>query len=324
MKLLWSLAFCSACAGFAGGASAQNPAGAAAKFPGKPIRFVLGPSPDLLPRLVGQKLSEIWGQQVIVDPRPAANGLVAAEAVAKSTPDGYSWLLSTGTFVVDNCLNANLPYHLMRDFAPVTLMATLPFVLVVHPSVPATSVAELINVARARPGQLNYASTGNGSTAHLATEMFKNMAGVDLVHVPYKSVPAALIDVAGSQVQVMFAAAQAGLPQVRSGRLRALAVSGPKRSLAAPEIPSVAESGLPGFEVVGWNGVHVPAQTPRPLIDQLNRDIVGVLKLPDVNERMVASGFDPAATTVAGFDEFVRANYARYAKIIKDAGIRAE
>ena len=324
MNLFWRLVFCTACMGIAAGAQAQNPSPASAAFPNKPIRFVLGPAPDLLPRLVGQKLTEIWGQQVIIDPRPAANGLVAAVAIAQATPDGYSWLLSTGSFVAENSLRAELPYHLVRDFAPVTLMATLPFVLVVHPSVSAASVAELIKLARAKPGQLNYASTGNGSTLHLGTEMFKSMAGIDMVHVPYKSVATALIDVVGGQVQVMFAAAQAGLPQVRSGRLRALAMSGPKRSVAAPEIPSVAESGVPGFELIGWNGVHVPVKTPRRIIDKLNRDIVSVLKLPDVNERMIKSGFDPAPTTVAEFDEFVKANFARNAKIIKEMGIRAE
>ena len=324
MNLFWRLAFCTACTGVAAGAPAQNPSPASAAFPSKPIRFVLGPAPDLLPRLVGQKLTEMWGQQVIIDPRPAANGLIAAVAIAQATPDGYSWLLSTGSFVAENSLRAELPYHLLRDFAPVTLMATLPFVLVVHPSVPAASVAELIKLARAKPGQLNYASTGNGSTLHLGTEMFKSMAGIDMVHVPYKSVATALIDVVGGQVQVMFAAAQDGLPQVRSGRLRALAMSGPKRSVAAPEIPTVAESGLHGFELVGWNGVHVPVKTPRRIIDQLNRDINSVLKLPEVNERMIKSGFDPAPTTVAEFDKFVKENFARNAKIIKQMGIRAE
>lgn len=293
-------------------------------FPVRPIRFVLGPAPDMLPRLVGQKLTEQWRQQVIIDPRPAANGLIAAETVAKANPDGHTWLLTTGAFVTDNILQVNTRYLLLRDFAPVALLATLPFVLVVNPSVPASSVAELIKVARARPGQLNYASVGDGSTSHLAGELLKSIAGIDVTHVPYKSVMAGILDTVGGQVQLMFGAAQVALPLARAGRLRALAVSTAKRSPGAPDIPTLAEAGVPGYEINPWNGVHVPALTPRPIVERLNRDIVRVLKEPEMIERMIQVGLDPSIMSVAEFDAFVKSIFTRYTKIIKDLGIRTQ
>jgi tripartite-type tricarboxylate transporter receptor subunit TctC len=305
--------------------SALSPQAAAAQnFPVKPIRFVIGPAPDLLPRLVGQKLAEGWGQQVVVDQRQGAAGAIAGEIVAKAPPDGYTWLMSSASFVIISGLYPKLPYDFMRDFTPVTLMATLPFIVVVHPSVPAKSLAELIQLARAKPGQLNYASAGSGTSTHLVTEMFRSMARIDIVHVPYKGVVPAITDVLGGQVQIMFAIAQAGVPHVQSGKLRALAITSTKRSLAVPEVPTIAESGFPDIDVVGWNGVHVPSKTPRDVIAKINGDIAKILKLPEVRERMVAAGFEPAMTSVGEFAAFVNRDVQRYTKVIKESRIRVD
>lgn len=296
----------------------------AQNYPVKPVRFLIGAAPDLLPRLIGQKLAEKWGQQVVVDQRPAAGGIIAGDIVAKAQPDGYTWLMSTASFLTVNALHSDLPYDFGRDFTPVTLMATLPWILVVHPAVPAKSLTEFVQLARARPGKINYANPGNGTSTHLVTEMFKNNAQIDIVNIPYKGVAAAVTDLLGGQVQFMFAIAQAGLPHVQSGKLRALAITTLKRSPAVPDLPTLAESGFKDMDVVGWNGVHVPAKTPRAVIDKIHAAIAEVLKAPELKERMLAAGFDPAATTVAEFDTFVKRDVQRYAKVIKESGIHAE
>jgi tripartite-type tricarboxylate transporter receptor subunit TctC len=296
----------------------------AQEVPSKPIRFVIGPAPDLLPRLLGQKLAERWKQQVIVDQHPAAGGIVAAEIVAKAPPDGYTWLMSSASFHINELFYSNLPYRFARDFRPVTLMATLPFILVVHPSVPVNSLAELIQLARAKPGQLNYGSAGNGTSTHIVTEYLKSVAKIDIVHVPYKGVAPAITELLGGQVQVMFAIAQAGLPHVQSGKLRALAVSSAQRYAPAPELPTIAELGFPDFEMIGWNGLHVPAATPRAVVERLNTEIAQVLSAPDFRQRVLAAGFVLASTTVDAFDAFVKKDTATYAKVIREAHIRAE
>jgi tripartite-type tricarboxylate transporter receptor subunit TctC len=301
----------------AGVAGAQN-------FPVKPIRFVVGASPDLLPRLLGQKLAERWGQQVVVDQRMGASGLIAGELVAKSPPDGYTWLMSTATFLIVSDLYPKVPYDIERDFAAVTLMATLPWIVAVHPSVPAKSLQELVQLARARPGQLNYASAGNGTSTHLVTEMFKSAAKIDMVHVPYKAVVPAVVDTIAGQTQVMFVIAQAGVPHVASGKLRALAITSPKRSAAVPDVPTVSESGFPEIGVVGWNGLHVPAKTPRALVNRIHGDMAAVLAAPDTKERMLAAGFELATTSVAEFEAFVKQDLQRYRKAIKDARVRID
>lgn len=297
---------------------------AAQSYPVKPIRFVIGPAPDLLPRLVGQKLAATLKQQVVVDQRPGAGGIIAGETVAKAPPDGYTWLMSSASFVILGGLYSNLPYDFMRDLAPVTLMATLPFILVVHPAVPAKSLPEFVQLARAKPGQINYGNPGNGTSTHLATEMFKNAVKIDIVNVPYKGVVQAVTDLLAGQVHFMFAIAQAAVPHVQSGKLRALAVSSSKRSAALPELPTIAESGFPEIDVVGWNGVHVPAKTPRATIDKINAAIADVLKSREMKERMIASGFDLVATTVEEFDAFVKRDVERYAKVIKESHIRVD
>lgn len=299
-------------------AAAQSPA-----YPVKPIRLIVGPGPDSLARLFGQKLTEAWGQPVIVDQRGGGGGTISAEAVAKAPPDGYTLLLATGTHAI-NPLVYKTAYDIVRDFEPVTLLGSTPFVLAVNPSVPAHSVAELIALAKARPGKLNYGSGGNGTPPHLATELFKSMAGVDIVHVPYKTVAAAITDLIAGQVQVMFTVGPAGLPQVKAGRIRGLAVSTARRSSFAPDLPTVAESGMPGFDVVAWNGVLAPAGTPKPVITKLHDAIIAAMREPDVRSRMAGLGFEPVGDTPEQFGEFLKADVARWAKVVKASGAHVD
>ena len=293
-------------------------------YPVKPIRIVVGPGSDLLARLVGEKLTGLWGQQVVVDQRPGGGGIIAQDIVAKSAADGYTWLFSTAAFTINATLMPHQQTSLARDFAPVMLWATATFYLLVNPSVPAHSVSELIELARAKPGQLNYSSAGVGTPPHLAGEMFKSMAHINIVHVPYKTAAAAVTDLIGGQVQMSFQFAPTALPHIKSGKLRALAVSSAKRSPGAPELPTIAESGLPGFEVLGWDGVHVPKGTPKAIIDRIDRDALDALKLSDVRERMATAGLDAAGDTPEEFALFVRNDIARWAKVIAEAGIKPE
>jgi tripartite-type tricarboxylate transporter receptor subunit TctC len=293
-------------------------------YPVKPVRFVLGPAPDVLARLVGQKLTESWGQQVIVDQRPAAGGIIAGEIVAKAPPDGYTWLLSTGAYPTVVGLYPKLPFDFVRDLAPVSLLATIPFLLVVHPSVPAKSVAELVTLARARPGQLNYASGGNGTTSHLAGEMFKNMAGVNIVHVPYKGVIPGVIDLISGHVHLSFAIMQSAYPHVQAGKLRGLAVSGAKRSPSAPALPTIAESGVPGYEFTSWNGVHVTAGTPRAVVTKIHAELVRVVALPDVKERMFGLGLEVVGSAPEQLGSLVVSDIAKWGKVIKESGVRVD
>ncbi len=296
----------------------------AQEYPTKPIRFVIGPAPDVLARLVGQKLTDAWGQQVIVDRRPAAGGIIAGETVAKAPPDGYTWLLSTGAYPTLMGLYPKLPFDFVRDLAPVSLLATIPFLLVVHPSVPVKSVQELVKLARAKPGQLNYASSGNGTTAHLAGEMFKNMAGVNIVHVPYKGTVEGVTDLIGGQVHMMFAIMQLGFPYVKAGKLRALAVSGAKRSQSAPDFPTIAESGVPGYEFTSWNGVHVTAGTSKAIVGRIHAELMKVVALPDVRERMFNLGMEIAGSTPEELAALVKSDIAKWGKVIKDSGVRVD
>jgi len=297
-------------------------ANAQTDYPTKPIHFIVGPGPDSLARLFGQKMSEAWGQPVIVDQRGGGGGTISAEAVAKGTPDGYWLLLTTGTHAI-NASVYKTSYDL-RDFAPVTLLGATPFVLAVHPSVPVKSVAELIKLAKAQPGKLNYGSGGSGTPPHLATELFKQMAGVNMVHVPYKTIPAAITDLLAGQIQVMFTVGPAGLPHVKAGRIRGLAVSTIKRSAFAPDLPTVAESGLPGFNVFGWNGVLVTAGTPRPVIEKLHSLFITAMKDPEVRTRMAGFGFEPIGNSPEEFGAFVKEDIARWAKLVKETGAKVE
>ena len=296
----------------------------AAQWPGKPVRWVLGPAPDVLPRMVAQRLTEAWAQQVIIDQRPGAGGIIAAELVAKAPADGYTWLMTTGAYATLVGLYPKLPFDFSRDLAPVTLMATIPFAMVVNPSVPAKTLPEFIRLARAQPGKLNYASGGAGTTSHLAAEMFNRMAKVNIVHVPYKGVAAGVIDLLGGQVQMMFAIMQGAMPHVQTGKLRILAVSSAKRSTSAPEVPTIAESGVPGFEFISWNALHVPAGTPGPVIAAVNREVARALADPEVRKRMFALGLEVTPSTPGELGALVRADIEKWSKVIKEVGIKLD
>jgi tripartite-type tricarboxylate transporter receptor subunit TctC len=292
-------------------------------YPAKPIRILVGPGPDVLARIYGEKFTAAWGEHVVIDQRPGAGGTIAADLVAKAAPDGYTLLLATGSYTINASLQKQ-PYDLVRDFAPVSLLGTVPFILVVTPSLPVKSVKELIALARSKPGQINYASAGNGTPPHLAGEMLKLLTGIDIVHVPYKGAAAGLVDVMAGQVQTMFAVAPVGIPQVKAGKVRALAVSTAKRSRVVPDLPTVAEAGVPGFEVVSWNGLLAPAGSPQSVLAKLDAEIIKVTQLPDVQARMVGLGFEPVGSSEAAFGRFVRDDIARWAKVIRAAHVKID
>ena len=298
-------------------------------YPNKPLRLIVpfppGGGNDILARSVGQRLAETIGQQVIVDNRGGAGGLIGAELAAKAVPDGYTiFLASIGNLAFMPALHAKLPYDPVRDFAPLTLLATSAFIMVVNPSLPAKSVKELIALARAKPGQLNYGSSGQGSSLHLTGEIFKLATGADLVHVPYKGSAPALTDLIAGQVQIMFGTMPPTLPHVKTGKLRALGVSGAKRSVAAPEVPTIAEAGVPGFEVLNWYGIVAPSKTPAAIVQRLNGELVKTLKAPEMIESLGTQGLEAAGGTPERFGVFIKSEMAKYAKVIKAAGIRAE
>ncbi len=307
---------------FSGGATAQG-------WPEKPVRFVVGFTPggpsDILARALGQKLAESWGQQVVIENRPGAGGNIAAELVAKSAPDGATWLLGNNSILATNqSLYGRLGYDPVKDFAPVALVAIQPNILVVNPDVPVKSVKELIALAKAKPGELNYASSGSGAAAHLAGELFKAMTGVQMLHVPYKGAQPALTDVIAGQAQLMFATSASVIPYIKSGRLRALAVTTAQRSASVPDLPTVSEAGVPGFEAITWHGVVVPAATPAPLVERLNADIVRVLRMRDLRERLESLGAEVAPGTPRDFAEYIAREIPKWAKVVKDSGARAE
>ena len=311
------------CVGFAAGiACAQS------DYPHKPIRIVVpvaaGGGTDYTARLIGQKLGEAWGQSVIIDNRPGAAGSLGVEIAAKAQPDGYTLVMPITSFPINPSLYAKLPFDTVRDFAPVVLAASAPLLLVVNPSVPAQSVKDLIALAKAKPGAMNYANSGSGTTAHLASELLKRMAGVDIVNVPYKGGGPAVIDLIAGHVQIFFATIPAALQQVKAGKLRALAVSSSKRVPELPDMPTVAESGLPGFEVVGWFGLFVPAGTPQPVIGKLNGEINRILNAPESRQRLSGHGLIPGGGTPGDLGKFLQAEIAKWSKLIKETGIRAE
>ena len=305
-----------------GGASAT-----AQPYPSKPIRIVVpfgpgGPS-DLLGRAVGQKLTEAWGQQVIIDNRPGANGIVGSEIVAKSPPDGYTLVMATnGTHGINASLFPKLPYDTVKDFAPITRLGLAPYLLVAHPSLPARSVKELIQLARARPGEISCAA--GGSPSQLGAELFKKAAKVNLIVVPYKGNAPAVTAVMSGEVSLVFGGIAQSLPQVRAGRLRAMGVASPRRSQVMPEVPTISESGLPGFEAGAWYGLLAPGPTPRAVVDRLNAEVVRILKLPDLQQRFRAEAFDVPADTPNQFAAVIRAEIAKWAGVVKQAGIRAD
>lgn len=293
-------------------------------YPTKPIRIIVGPGPDIVGRIFGQKFTEAWGQQVIVETRPGGGGTIAAEMVAKAPADGYVLLLASAAYTINAVMQPGA-IDLVKDFSPVVLCASAPFVLLAHPSLPVRSVQELVALARSRPGQIYYASSGNGTPPHLAGEMFKSMARINIVHVPYKNAAPALIDVVGGQVQMMFAITSIALGQVHAGKVRGLGVSSVKRTPLAPELPTLAESGLPGYEVTGWNGLLAPAGTPRAVVAKLNAEVSRALKQPDLIQRLSGSSYDPAAlNTPEQFAEYLRLEIAKWAKVVKESGAKID
>jgi tripartite-type tricarboxylate transporter receptor subunit TctC len=307
-----------------------HPAGAQAPaYPTKPIRLVVpfppGGATDILARAVAQKLTEAWGQSVVVDNRPGAGGNIGSELVAKAAPDGYTLEMGTvGTHAINASLYAKMPYDHVKDFAPVILVAAVPNVLVVNPAVPVNSVQELIAYAKANPGKLNFASSGSGTSIHLSGELFKVMAGVQMTHVPYKGSAPALQDLLGGQVQLMFDNLPPSLPQIKAGKLRALGVTSTARSPALPDVPTIAESGLPGFEASSWFGVLAPAGTASTIIAKLNAEIAKWLASPEAKEKLVAIGANGAGGTPEDFARHIQTETAKWAKVVKESGAKVD
>ena len=296
-------------------------------YPAKPIRIVVGFPPgggnDIIARMVGAKMQETWGQPVVIDNKPGANSIIAAEFVAKSAPDGYTLLVNaTGGMSVNPVLYAKLPYDSLKDFVAISMVGSFPLVLVVHPSVPANSVQELVAYAKANPGKLNYSS---GSTAfQVASEMFKQMTGTDLRHIPYKGSAASITAVIAGDVQMTIVDTPPLVPQINAGRVKALAVTSAKRASAMSGLPTIAESGVPGYEMVLWIGVFAPAGTPRDVAGKLNAEVVRIVRLPEIREKLDAMGVEPLGNTQEQMAEWIRREIARYGPVVKAANIKAE
>ncbi len=300
----------------------------AQSYPAKPIRIVVpylaGGAADVVARLVAQKMTESLGQTVLVDNRAGGAANIGSDFVAKSPPDGYTLLMGSPANVVNVSLFAKMPYDILKDLAPVTLMGTSANILIVHPSLPVKSVKELIAFAKARPGQLTYASSGNASSNHLSGELFRSLAHVDLVHVPYKGGGPAITDLLGGQVTMYFSSLPGALPFVHSGKLHALGVTSAKRAAAAPELPTIAEAGLPGYAFVAWHALLAPAGTPQAVIDKLNAEVVRIVTSPDTKSRLENQGVDVVGGTPAGLAAFLREEIAKCAKLVKLAGIKVD
>lgn len=297
-------------------------------YPVKPIRVIVPYAPgggtDTTARILAQKLTDKWGQSVVVDNRPGAAGIIGSDIVAKAALDGYTLLVVAGAHAINPSLYAKLPYDTVKDFAPAAFLVTAPNILVVNPSIPATSVKELIALAKAKPGQLNFGSGGVGQTPHLAGELFKSMAEVDMNHIPYKGGAPATADLIGGRISVMFGGMVLTLPHVKAGRLRALATTGARRSKAVPDLPTIAEAGLPGYEADEWFGAFAPAGTPRDIVQTLNAGIRGILSVPDAQQQFAGLGAEVVDMEVREFSDFVKKQIAKWAKVVKDANIRAE
>ena len=298
-------------------------------YPVKPIRLIVpfppGGGNDTVARAIAQQMGPALGQPVVIDNRPGAGGSVGADAVAKAPADGYTlFLAGVGSHAVNPNLHSKLPYDAIRDFAPITLVASAPSVLVVNAGVPARSIAEFTAYARANPGKLNYASNGNGSAAQLAAAMYESMAGVRMVHVPYKGIAPALQDLLGGEVQLMFGTIVALVPHVQAGKLRALAVTSRKRSALLPDVPTLAESGLPDYQAGSWYGILAPAGTPRPIVERLHAEIVKAVRAPEVSKRLAAEGAEVIGSTPEEFGAHIKAEIARVASVVRASGIKMD
>ena len=317
MKLLFSILILAATTAFA------------QPFPSKPTKMIVpyppGGSADILARAIGAKVGEALGQPVVIDNRPGAGTIIGTEATAKSAPDGYTFMLGTvSSHAINPALNPKLPFDPVKDFTPLSLVASIPFAMIVHPSVPARSVQEFIALAKARPGQINYSSAGNGTSNHLAGELLKSMAGIDLVHVPYKGSAPALNDLVAGQVSLMFDLVLTAAPHIKSGAARGLAVTGAQRSPVLPGLPTVAESGLPDYEVSAWFGIFAPAGLPQPVAQRLNAEFVKVMQQPDLKQRLAGLGADPLTSTPEQFSSYLRSEIDKWAKVVKASGMKLD
>jgi len=309
------------------GAGAQSKSSPAAGFPGKPVRLVVasaaGGGTDINARMLGHGLTSTWGQQVVVDNRAGAGGTIATDIVAKSQPDGYTLLFQSLGISYAPALYKNLPFDVKRDIAPVALVATQPFVMAVNAGVPAKSVAELIQLAKREPGQIRYGSGGVGGAAHLGTALFRALAGIDIVHVPYKGTGPGVTALIGNEIQMLIVAMAAAAPQAKAGRIRLLAITGSKRSDIMPELPTIQEAGLPGYSFDVWYGLFAPAKTPRAIVQKINADTNAFLKLPETRKQFARANVEPLGGGVKEFESYMGEEMARWAKVIKEAGIRA-
>lgn len=301
----------------------------AQKYPDRPIRLVVAQTPggstDTVARFMARALTAPLGQQVIVDNRAGGGGNIGAELVAKASADGYTLILGTSsTFGVNPSLYPNIPYDAVKDFAPIIFVSVVPNVLVVPPVVPATSIQELVALAKAKPGSLNFASSGSGGGPHLAAELFKSQAGIDIVHIPYKGTGPAIADLLSAQVQLSFTTVVSVLPHIKSGKLRALAVTSPRRVQALPDVPTVAEAKFPGVNATSWNGMLAPARTPPAMIERINREANMILNSPQMRESLLSQGAEPMGGTPAEFGAYVRNEVSKWAKVVKAAGIKPE
>jgi tripartite-type tricarboxylate transporter receptor subunit TctC len=308
-----------ALAGVTFSAHAQN-------YPTRAVRLVVpfapGGSTDIVARVLAQKLNEMWGQPVLVDNRAGGSTVIGTEIVAKAPPDGHTLLVTPAPFTIVPSLAAKLPYDPHKDFEPITLINTTPLVVVVHPGVPAKSIRELVALAKSRPGSLNFGSSGSGGSNHLAGELFNAMAGVKMVHVPYKGNAPALTDLVGGHVDLLFNGLTSALPLIKSGKLRPLGMTSLKRAAALPEVPTVDEQGLKGFQAVAWNGLSAPARTPKDVIAKLNADVLRVIRSAELIEKLRAEGSDPVGSSVSDYAAFLREEIAKWAKVIKFANIK--
>lgn len=310
------------CTAIAGAVNAQAP------YPTRAVRMIVpssaGGGTDIIARVVAPKLTERLGQQIVIENRPGAGTMIGGEVVAKAPPDGYTLLMGVSTLATNPVIYRKVPYNALTDFAPITRTLSAPNLLVVHPSIPVKTVKELIWFAQARPGELNFASAGAGTGPHLCMELFLSMAGLKMVHIPYKGSAPAMIDLLAGQVATMTATMLTGLPHARTGRLRALGVTGVSRNAAAPEVPTIAEAGVPGYEAVQWYGLLAPAQTPKDIIIRLNREMTAILQLPDVRDRFAADGGDASPTSPEEFARYIRSETEKWARVAKTAGIKPE